>query len=953
MAERQVKVAILGDASKFTSALGVADGALGSFGEKLSSFGKVGALAFGALGVGAVVGLEKIGESFDSAFDSIRIKTGQTGDTLAGLQDSFKTVFSQVPASMDTVSTAISGVNQKLGLTGRPLEDLSRQFVDLSRITKTDLGGNLDAVSSLFNNFGVAAQDQGGKLDELFRASQQSGVSVADLAVQMTDTGAVFRQAGFTFDESASLLALLGKNGLAASDVLPSLSKALAGAAKAGKPASQVIGETFDKIKNAPNDTVAAGDALSVFGAKAGPKLAALIREGKLSYEDFAKAIASGDTIEKAASETDDWAEKLDILKNKVLVALEPVASAVFDGFTRATGWLIDTGLPLLGDAFNTVKDALAPIVSAVADWAASSAWPAIVDAAQTVARALVTAFSTVRDVVGRLIDDIIGGFQNPDATINVAGWEGVALHIGEVIRHGVDIAITAFDAIKSWFAANWPTMQAVFEKAWSAVKVGFEWLLDHQAVLVGALTAIAAVLVGPLIAAIAGVAVAWVKFEKFRDIVQGVVDAVQVAVAWFQTNALPGIEQFLNTVVAKAQDFVKAFSERWEDIRTSVENIVRALVVEIGIVLAPLIFIWQHAHDQILAVTRNVWEFIQSYVQAAMAVIQGIIDVVLGLLSGDWSRAWDGIKEILQGVWDGIVALVTLALTNLQALISGVLAVVAALWSAAWEGIKAVLSAAWDAMIAALSTAIQTVLQFFQQLPGNILAALGDLAGLLVQSGIALIGGLASGIAAAWPGVAQWLAGLPGAILGTIGSLESTLLQAGKDLIGGLLAGAVSAFLDVASWIGGLGEKCAAAVGDLSSKLYEKGRQLIGGFVSGILSRAADVANAIASIPGVGAINNVFGGSGGPDVTPVGHAAGALVTRPEFATLGEGGRDEAVINGDQAVRLLWAMANGASGPNAAAPITINVNNPQGSAQEWSKAMMREATWAYRTKVAA
>jgi TP901 family phage tail tape measure protein len=289
-------------------------------------------LGAGILGAaGAVgVGLFNIGSSFDDAFDQIRVGTGATGPVLEGLQSDMKAVASAVPASFGDVGSVITAFNQKLGLTGAPLQLMSEQVLELSRITKTDLGGNVEAVASVMQNFGVATGDQSGKLDLLFRASQKSGVSVAELSAQMADSGVVLRDVGLTFDQSAAFLATLGKAGVDAGDVMPALSKAMAVAAKNGKDASVVFQETFDKIKNAPNDTEAAGAALDVFGAKAGPKLAAMIREGKLSFEEMQASLANGDSIIQAGADTQDFAEKLTTLKNKVFLALEPIATKVF-----------------------------------------------------------------------------------------------------------------------------------------------------------------------------------------------------------------------------------------------------------------------------------------------------------------------------------------------------------------------------------------------------------------------------------------------------------------------------------------------------------------------------------------------------------------------------------------------------------------------------------------------
>jgi calcineurin-like phosphoesterase len=49
--------------------------------------------------------------------------------------------------------------------------------------------------------------------------------------------------------------------------------------------------DPFAAIRNAPSDTAAAGEAVKAFGAK-GAKMAQLIREGKLSYDDLKASIS-------------------------------------------------------------------------------------------------------------------------------------------------------------------------------------------------------------------------------------------------------------------------------------------------------------------------------------------------------------------------------------------------------------------------------------------------------------------------------------------------------------------------------------------------------------------------------------------------------------------------------------------------------------------------------------
>jgi phage-related protein len=433
-----------------------------------------------------------------------------------------------------------------------------------------------------------------------------------------------------------------------------------------------------------------------------------------------------------------------------------------------------------------------------------------------------------------------------------VANWPGVR-----------DAVLGALEAIQAWFVANWPTIQAAFETAWNAVKTGFQWLIDHQAVLLGVLVALAAAIFGPIgaLVALGGALVyAYENFDGFRNVVDSVV-------SWITGTAVPALQQAWQWIMDNTAAMVAYVSERWNDISTAVQNVLTYLQLVIGLALAPIIFIWQNAHDQILAIAGIVWQNIQLVVSTAIAMIKDIIDIVLGLLSGDWGRAWDGIKGLVADAWNYITGVVQLGIDLVQTIISGALAIIAGLWSLGWDTVKSALSTAWEAMKTAVSTAIGEIVKFAGELPGKVRDALGDLTTYLVEKGADLIHGFLAGITAAAGEVIHWASELPGDIVGWIGDLGHTLWSAGADLIQGLINGIKSKAADIP------------------------------GIVGGILSE-------------LNPLNHL------PDLNPIdylpGHASGALITRPEVAQIGESGT-EAVINGDQAVRLVWAMANGAA----------------------------------------
>ena len=86
------------------------------FADETQGFFKANAGKFALAGAGIGVAIAggfaalKLGESFDAAFDTIRLGTGATGEALKGLQADFKGVFQSVPTDAGLAASAVAVV---------------------------------------------------------------------------------------------------------------------------------------------------------------------------------------------------------------------------------------------------------------------------------------------------------------------------------------------------------------------------------------------------------------------------------------------------------------------------------------------------------------------------------------------------------------------------------------------------------------------------------------------------------------------------------------------------------------------------------------------------------------------------------------------------------------------------------------------------------------------------
>jgi len=468
---------------------------LGDFGKTVGKVGGAGVLAVGTLAAGAGVALYKLGASFDDAYDKIRVGTGATGLVLDTLKDDFKNVVSSVPTDFGKASDALGQLFQRTGTAGPELQKLAGQMLELSRITETDLTTNIKSSQDAFNAWGVTVKNQPGLLDEMFRASQATGVSVADIGAQIAEAQPQLKSMGFSFERSAALAATLGAAGSSLSDVMPAMGKAMAVAAKQGKSAAKVFGDTFEAIKKAPTATAAAGVALTVFGAKAGPKLAEMIRSGKLSYEDLLKTMQNGgETIIGAGKETQDFSEKWTLLKNRVLVGLEPLAMKVFDAVGKA--------MDRVGPYVQKLSDGLAILLPA---------------AFAIIGPKVESFFGYLRDTVPPILESVFGwmkenvpkAFEKVQTAVeNVAEWLGPKLQ--DLFQWLKDHVPGYLDDVRT---AAEKLAGIVSEKLYPAFKNVIDFLNRNQEILIGLGTTVGVILVG----AFAAWAVAtWAEFYAY-----------------------------------------------------------------------------------------------------------------------------------------------------------------------------------------------------------------------------------------------------------------------------------------------------------------------------------------------------------------------------------------------------------------------------------------------------
>lgn len=341
-------------------------------------------------GINLVIdGLKNLGSTaaeawkeFDDGADIIISKTGATGDAAKDLQKVYKNVSKQVVGSFDEMGTAVGEVNTRFGVTGDDLESLSVKFLKFAKLNGTDVNGSIDSVQAAMAAWGLEAEDAGDMLDVLNKAGQDTGVAVDKLADSLKVNAPALQEMGFNASDAAMFLANLDKNGVDASGTMAGLKKALATAAKEGKPMSEAMSDIEKSIKDADSETEAIQKSMELFGSKGGAAIAKAVRSGKLSFADLGTSMKDfegnvNDTFENTQDAPDkfalaiqgikaDMAEMAGDLMDKYAPQIEgaiegisKVAEGFFDAVDTAIGFFVDNG--------DTVIATIAGIATATA----------------------------------------------------------------------------------------------------------------------------------------------------------------------------------------------------------------------------------------------------------------------------------------------------------------------------------------------------------------------------------------------------------------------------------------------------------------------------------------------------------------------------------------------------------------------------------------------------------
>lgn len=283
-----------------------------------------------AIGIAAV----KSAESVDRAMVTIRSGTGATGKQLDDLRGNFLNLSKQAPQGMNAIAKSLSDMQTITGTSGRTLEGLTKNILDVSRVLGEDATINTRGFATALQQFQIDAEGGSTVMAKLFEVTQTSGVGFGELTRMVNEYGAVLKNAGFSMEESAVLFGDLSKAGISVSRVMPGLNASIRRWAGENRNIQEELVNTVNEIRNTTNETAALNLATKVFGAEGAQRLKVAIKTGALELNNLSERAGSASkSIDEATSDTITFTEKITLLSRRLQIALIPLGEKLVEVF--------------------------------------------------------------------------------------------------------------------------------------------------------------------------------------------------------------------------------------------------------------------------------------------------------------------------------------------------------------------------------------------------------------------------------------------------------------------------------------------------------------------------------------------------------------------------------------------------------------------------------------------
>lgn len=617
------------------------------------------------LGLGTIS--VKTAADFQESMSKVSAISGATGDDLARLTDMAKHMGATTKFSASESAEAF----QYMAMAGWKTEDMLSGIsgiMNLAAASGEDLALVSDIVTDALTAFGLSASDSARFADVLAAASSNANTNVAMMGETFKYVAPVAGSLGYSAEDTAVAIGLMGNAGIKASQAGTSLRQILLGLQGGVELATKSTDSWVIEVENADgsmrnlNDVVVdlreafadmtdaqkASNAEAIAGKVGMSGLLAIVNASEGDFNKLTGAINNSNGVAQSMAETmqDNLNGKLTQLKS----ALEGVAISFGEVLTPMLMKVVES-ITNVVQKFANLDEGTRKLILTIGAIAAS--------------------IGPLLLVIGKLIttgSKIASWGKGVAAAMKgvMAGTKGIGTVMTAVFGPGgvVLLVIAGIASLVAGFIYLWNTnedFKNFFINTWNAIVEFMTPILEYLKTVIVQCWIDVTTMLQPYIEAIKTFIVeAWnFILTTIVPILNNIWSAIVTAWQYVWETLQPILSQLKETISA-AWDFILAvISKVLDNIATKVTAGFEIVKGIFSVATAIIKSIWDNFGDIIVAKIKNVWDTVAGVFRGASQVLQGIFQTLTALLTGNWSQCWEGIKNIVSGVWNSITSFV------------------------------------------------------------------------------------------------------------------------------------------------------------------------------------------------------------------------------------------------------------------------------------------------------
>lgn len=822
-----------------TNAVGGLDNKLQDAGGTLQRTGAI----MGGIGVVALAGFGlaiKSAGDFEQQINAIAAVSGATGKELDALRDKALQLGKDTAFSASEAAQAIEELVKAGISTEDVLNGAADAAVNLAAAGSIDIPTAAGIAANAMNSFQLSAEQLPHIVDLIAGAANASAIDVGEFAQAMAQAGTIANLNGVSFDDLAVSIAAMGNAGIKGSDAGTSLKTFLQNLQPVTEKDTQLMKDLGLITEESGNQFVDSAGKI-----KPMREVYEILKQKLEGLGDAEKAhtlsmLFGTDAVRASAIATQLGAEGYDKLNAAIgKVSAADVAAKRMEGLNGAIEQLkgsfetlmIQVGAPFLG-AVAKVVTALTGILNKLLDMPGPIRTVIVGGAA--LAAVLLTIVGGAAFLLGTMAK-MIFAFQKFGAAMKIVKEAQVLTRamqllnltfltnpifllivalvalgvmffilykksetfrrglaaIGDFAKKVADWMVEAFGTVVDWVKKNWDILLAILtgpfglvvlvvrrwgDKIVAAVKSVIDWIKDNWDIIL-------AVLTGPF-----GLLILFIR-RWGDDFVNLISDVVNGVIDWF--SKLPGrIAKFL-------ADIVRAIAG-W--VADTIANVGKMEAQVLSIIVRWLGNMLSKIKDWITNTIRSIAGWVVDMVAKLVEMEAQGLAVIVRWLTGMLSSIRNWIVDTISAIAGWIVGIVSklieMEAQGLTVIIRWLAGMLRSIAEFVWNGVTAIAGFA-ESVVSTLFNmgvnAVDTVWNFFSQIPGKILSALGDVGGLLWDAGVAILRGLINGAKSMLGSVKDFFQDVGDKIFGWKGPLSydvKLLVPAGNKIMEGLING-------------------------------------------------------------------------------------------------------------------------------------------------------------------